>query len=196
MPSPPTFRKQNPADAPVLFMALHAPTLSLAQVDEYAETQLAQRLSTIEGVSQVDVFGAQKYAVRISVDPERLAANGIGIDQLKSAIADANVNLPTGSLFGSRQLLSIRSEGSWQKALEYGPLIVAYRNGAPVRLQDVASARDAVQNDQAASWFNGERAIVLAIRRQPGSNTVETWTGSRPCCRASSRRCRRRSSST
>jgi len=174
MPSPPTLRKVNPADAPILFMAIHSTTLPLSAVDEYAETQLAQRLSTVEGVAQVSVYGAQKYAVRISVDPAKLAANGVGIDQVRDAVAQGNVNRPTGSLNGQRQLLSIRSDGQLMRAAEYGPLVVAYRNGAPVRLSDVGTARDSVQNDQAASWFNGERAVVLAIQRQPGSNTVAT----------------------
>jgi len=174
MPTPPTLRKVNPADAPILFMAIHSTTLPLSAVDEYAETQLAQRLSTVEGVAQVSVYGAQKYAVRISVDPAKLAANGVGIDQVRDAVAQGNVNRPTGSLNGQRQLLSIRSDGQLMKAAEYGPLVVAYRNGAPVRLSDLGTARDSVQNDQAASWFNGERAVVLAIQRQPGSNTVET----------------------
>src|SRR3569623_396977 len=170
MPTPPTLRKVNPADAPILFMAIHSTTLPLSAVDEYAETQLAQRLSTVEGVAQVSVYGAQKYAVRISVDPAKLAANGVGIDQVRDAVAQGNVNRPTGSLNGQRQLLSIRSDGQLMKAAEYGPLVVAYRNGAPVRLSDLGTARDSVQNDQAASWFNGERAVVLALQRQPGSN--------------------------
>jgi HAE1 family hydrophobic/amphiphilic exporter-1 len=174
MPNPPTFRKLNPADAPVLFLAMSSDTLPLSTVDEYAETQLAQRLSMIEGVAQVNVFGSQKYAVRISVDPARLAANGIGIDQVRQAIAGANVNNPTGSLNGERQLLSIRSEGQLMRAADYGAVVVAYRNGAPVRLSDLGAARDSVQNDQVASWFNGKRAIVLNVQRQPGSNTVET----------------------
>jgi HAE1 family hydrophobic/amphiphilic exporter-1 len=174
MPTPPTLRKVNPADAPILFMAIHSTTLPLAAVDEYAETQLAQRLSTVEGVAQVSVYGAQKYAVRISVDPAKLAANGVGIDQVRDAVAQGNVNRPTGSLNGQRQLLSIRSDGQLMRAAGYGPLVVAYRNGAPVRLSDVGTARDSVQNDQAASWFNGDRAVVLAIQRQPGSNTVAT----------------------
>ncbi len=174
MPNPPSFRKSNPADAPILFMTMRSATLPLSTVDEYAETQLAQRLSTIEGVAQVNVFGAQKYAVRVDVDPERLAVNGIGIDQVRDAIAAANVNRPTGSLNGNRQLLSIRSDGQLRRALDYGPLVVAWKNGAPVQLSDLANVRDGVQNEQTASWYNGERAIVLAISRQPGANTVDT----------------------
>lgn len=174
MPTPPTFRKVNPADAPILYLTLRSRTQPLSVVDDYAETQLAQRLSMIDGVAQVSVYGAQKYAVRVSVDPQKLAASGIGIDTVQNAIAAANVNLATGSLNGNRQLLQIRSDGQLQRAAAYSNIIVAYRNGAPVRLSDLGKAEDSVQNDQVASWYNGERAIVLAIQRQPGSNTVAT----------------------
>ncbi|MGO4504001.1 MULTISPECIES: efflux RND transporter permease subunit [unclassified Dyella] len=174
MPTPPTFRKVNPADAPILYLTLRSRTQPLSVVDDYAETQLAQRLSMIDGVAQVSVYGAQKYAVRVSVDPQKLAASGIGIDTVQNAIAAANVNLATGSLNGNRQLLQIRSDGQLQRANAYNSIIVAYRNGAPVRLSDLGKAEDSVQNDQVASWYNGERAIVLAIQRQPGSNTVAT----------------------
>jgi hydrophobic/amphiphilic exporter-1 (mainly G- bacteria), HAE1 family len=174
MPTPPTFRKVNPADAPILFLTLRSSTQPLSVVDDYAETQLAQRLSMIDGVAQVSVYGSQKYAVRISVDPQKLAASGIGIDTVQNAVSNANVNLATGSLNGNRQLLQIRSDGQLQRANRYNDIIVAYRNGAPVRLSDLGKAEDSVQNDQVASWYNGERAIILAIQRQPGSNTVAT----------------------
>ncbi|AIF46846.1 efflux RND transporter permease subunit [Dyella japonica] len=174
MPTPPTFRKVNPADAAILYLTLRSRTQPLSVVDDYAETQLAQRLSMIDGVAQVNVYGSQKYAVRISVDPQKLAASGIGIDTVQSAVSAANVNLATGSLNGNRQLLQIRSDGQLQRANLYNNIIVAYRNGAPVRLSDLGKAEDSVQNDQVASWYNGERAIVLAIQRQPGSNTVAT----------------------
>ncbi len=174
MPTPPTFRKVNPADKAILYLTLSSDTLPLSTVDEYGETRLAQRLSMIDGVAQVSVFGSQKYAVRISVDPNKLAANGIGIDTLQQAIADANVNLATGSLNGNRQLLQVSSDGQLQNAAPYNDIVVAYRNGAPIRLSALGHASDDVQNDQVASWFNGKRAIVLAIDRQPGSNTVAT----------------------
>ncbi|MGB3460340.1 MAG: efflux RND transporter permease subunit [Rhodanobacter lindaniclasticus] len=174
MPTPPTFRKVNPADKAILYLTLSSDTLPLSTVNEYGETQLAQRLSMVEGVAQVNVFGSQKYAVRISVDPNKLAANGIGIDTLQQAIADANVNLATGSLNGSRQLLQVSSDGQLQRAAPYNDIVVAYRNGAPIRLSALGHASDGVQNDQVASWFDGRRAIVLAIDRQPGSNTVAT----------------------
>ncbi|MFC4765312.1 efflux RND transporter permease subunit [Dyella koreensis] len=174
MTTPPTFRKVNPADAPILFLTMTSSTLPLSQVDEYAETELAQRLSMVDGVAQVNVYGSQKYAVRVSVNPERLVGSGVGIDEVQSAIANANVNQATGSLYGSRQQLPIRSEGQLMRADAYNDVVVAYRNGAPVRIADLGRAFDSVQNDQAASWYNGERAIVLAIQRQPGANTVET----------------------
>ncbi|MGB3270640.1 MAG: efflux RND transporter permease subunit [Rhodanobacter sp.] len=174
MPTPPTFRKVNPADKAILYLTLSSDTLPLSTVNEYGETRLAQRLSMVEGVAQVNVYGSQKYAVRISVDPNKLAANGIGIDTLQQAIADANVNLATGSLNGSRQLLQVSSDGQLQRAAAYNDIVVAYRNGAPIRLSALGHASDGVQNDQVASWFDGRRAIVLAIDRQPGSNTVAT----------------------
>jgi HAE1 family hydrophobic/amphiphilic exporter-1 len=174
MPTPPTFRKVNPADKAILYLTLSSDTLPLSTVDEYGETRLAQRLSMIDGVAQVSVFGSQKYAVRISVDPNKLAANGIGIDTLQQAIADANVNLATGSLNGNRQLLQVSSDGQLQNAAPYNDIVVAYRNGAPIRLSALGHASDGVQNDQVASWFNGKRAVVLAVDRQPGSNTVAT----------------------
>ena len=174
MPTPPTYRKVNPADAPILFLTMQSSTLPLSTVDDYAETELAQRLSMVDGVAQVNVYGSQKYAVRIAVDPDRLAATGIGVDQMREAIAAANVNKATGSLNGKRQLLSIRSDGQLMRAADYRQVVVAYRNGAPVRLADIAVPRDSVQDDQKASWFNGNRSITLAIQRQPGANTVET----------------------
>jgi HAE1 family hydrophobic/amphiphilic exporter-1 len=174
MPAPPSFRKVNPGDFPVFFIAMSSPSMSLTALDEYAETQLAQRLSTVEGVAQVNVFGTQKYAVRVRVNPRKLAALGVGIDEVQNAIAQGNVNLPTGSMDSRTQSVSVRATGQLEDASAYRPLIVAYRNGAPVRVQDVGSAIDSVENNKIATWFQGERAIVLAILRQPGSNTIET----------------------
>jgi hydrophobic/amphiphilic exporter-1 (mainly G- bacteria), HAE1 family len=174
MPTPPTFRKVNPADAPILYLTMRSATMSMSDVDDYAETALAQRLSMVDGVAQVSVYGSQKYAVRISVDPDRLAATGIGIDQVQNAITAANVNLSTGSLDGNRQLIAVRSDGQLMRARAYDNVVVAYRNGTPVRLADVGVSRDSVQSDQTASWFNSDRAITLAIQRQPGANTVQT----------------------
>ncbi len=173
MPMPPSYQKVNPADSPVLYLALNSPTLPLSQVDRYAETMLAQRISTVSGVAQVSVFGSQKYAVRLQLDPRALAARGLGIDEVTSAVQKANVNLPTGMLSGREQALTIEANGQLQDAKAFGPVIVAYRNGAPVRVSDVGRAVDGVENDKVASWFSGTRAIVLAVQRQPGTNTVQ-----------------------
>ena len=174
MPNPPSFRKVNPADFPIFYVAMYSPTLPLSQVDKYAETMLAQRLSTVSGVAQVVVYGSQKYAVRVQVDPLALASRGIGIDEVASAIQHANVNLPTGSLDGPYQAQTIRANGQLNDAAAYRPLIVAYRNGAPVRLQQLGQIVDSVENTRIAGWYNGQRAIVLAIQRQPGTNTIAT----------------------
>jgi HAE1 family hydrophobic/amphiphilic exporter-1 len=173
MPVPPTYRKVNPADQPILYLALSSPTLPLATVDEYGETMLAQRISTINGVAQVQVFGSQKYAVHAQLDPVAMASRGIGIDEVQRAIQSANVNLPTGTLYGSHQAFTVQATGQLKDAEAYRPLIVAYRNGSPVRLAEIGRVIDSVQNDKVASWFNGDRSVVLAIQRQPGTNTVE-----------------------
>ena len=174
MPTPPSFRKVNPADSPIFFIALSSPALPLSTVNEYAETQLAQRLSTVTGVAQVLVFGSQKYAVRIQANPDQMASRGMGIDELRQAIAQANVNQPLGQLDGERQAFSIKDNGQLTTAAAYRPLIVAWRNGAPVRLEEVATPIDGVENSRIAAWNVDKRAIVLAIQRQPGANTIET----------------------
>ena len=173
MPSPPSFRKVNPADQPVLYLALHSATLPLSTVDEYAETFLAQRISMVGGVAQVQVFGAQKYAVRVQLDPRALATRQLGIDEVSAAVQKANVDLPTGTLWGAHQAVTVQSNGQLTEAAAYRPLIVAYRNGSPVRLEELGRVIDSVENDKIASWFNDTRAVVLAIQRQPGTNTVE-----------------------
>jgi HAE1 family hydrophobic/amphiphilic exporter-1 len=173
MPSPPTLKKVNPADQPIMFLALSSSTLPLYRVDEYAETLVAQRLSMISGVAQVGVFGSQKYAVRAQLDPDLLASRGIGIDEVKKAIQSGNVNMPTGTLYGSHNAFTIKANGQLTDAKAYGPLIVAYRNGAPVHLADLGEVIDSVENDKIASWYNSTRAIVLAVQRQPGTNTVQ-----------------------
>ena len=174
MPTPPSFRKVNPADSPIFFIALTSPTLPLPVVNEYAETQLAQRLSTVTGVAQVLVFGSQKYAVRIRANPDQLAARGMGIDELRQAIAQANVNQPLGQFDGNQQAFAIKDNGQLTTAAAYRPLIVAWRNGAPVRLEEVATPIDSVENARIAAWNVDKRSIVLAIQRQPGANTIET----------------------
>lgn len=173
MPTPPTFKKVNPADQPILFLALGSKTLPIWTVDEYAQTLVAQRLSMINGVAQVQVFAPQKFAVRIRLNPNNLTARGIGIDEVASAVQKANVNLPAGTLYGEHQAFTVQPDGQLFSAKNYDPVIIAYKNGAPVRVQDVGFAVDSVENDKTASWFNGQRAIVLAIQRQPGSNTID-----------------------
>ena len=169
---PPSAGKSNPADAPILFLALTSDVLPLSQLDEYAQTTLAQRLSTVEGVAQVQVFGSQKYAVRIQLDPQALASRGVGIDQISDAISSGNVNLPTGVLWGPDKALTLRSEGQLENAAEFRNLVIKTEDGAMVRLGDLGDVVDGVQDSRVASWFNGKRSIVLAIQRQPGTNTV------------------------
>ncbi|MBD2682072.1 MULTISPECIES: efflux RND transporter permease subunit [Nostoc] len=200
MPNPPSFRKVNPADQPVLYISLNSSILPLSTVDKYAETLLAQRLSMVDGVAQVQVYGSQKYAVRIQLDPESLSAKGIGIDEVADAIANGNVNLPTGTLYGQEQNYTIQANGQLNDAANYRSLVVTYQNGAPVHLGELGQVLDSVENDKIASWYfptkqgnkeqgvsdkssiqnpkskvqnSGVRAIVLAIQRQPGTNTVE-----------------------
>ena len=173
MPAPPSFRKVNPADFPVYYLALTSQALPLSTVNEYAETYLAQRISTINGVAQVQVFGQQKYAVRVQVDPSALAARGVGINEVEQAVSQANVNLPTGTLYGKDRMFAVQATGQLQDAAAFRPIIVTYRNGSPIRLQELGRVIDDVQNDKVAAWFKGKRGIVLAIQRQPGTNTIE-----------------------
>lgn len=173
MPSPPSYAKVNPADQPILYLAMTSPSLPLYAVNEYADTVLAPRISMVSGVAQVSVFGAQKYAVRIQVNPNTLAAKQIGIDEVASAIRSANVNLPTGILDGPHHAYTVEASGQLQNAAAYRPLIVAFRNGGAVRLDDVAEVVDSVENDKTAAWFVDDRGIILAIQRQPGTNTVD-----------------------
>ena len=182
MPSPPSLRKTNPADQPVLYLALSSPTLPLSVVDEYAETMMSQRISTVDGVSQVQVYGAQKYALRVRLDPRLLASRGITLDEVRSALSAHNVNQPTGLLDGYSQSVQILASGQLANAAEFTGIVVAYRNGAPVRLGELAQVIDSVQDSRVANWY-GERgadgkldparSIVLAVQKQPGVNTVE-----------------------
>jgi hydrophobic/amphiphilic exporter-1 (mainly G- bacteria), HAE1 family len=173
MPAPPSFRKVNPGDSPIYYLALTSDALPLSTVNEYAETYLAQRISTINGVAQVNVFGQQKYAVRVQLDPNALAARGVGINEVEQAIANANVNIPTGTLYGKERTFAVQATGQLQNAASFRPVIVTYRNGSPVRLQELGRVIDGVQNDKVAAWFKDKRGIVLAIQRQPGTNTIE-----------------------
>jgi HAE1 family hydrophobic/amphiphilic exporter-1 len=173
MPSPPTYSKVNPADAPVLFLAMSSPTLPLSDVDNYAENLLAQKISMINGVAQVGVFGASQYAVRIQVDPNKLAAYGLGIDQVEQAVEAGNVNQALGMLYGKYQSFTVQANGQLKNAAAFRPMIVAYHNGHPVRLEELGHVSDSVQNDKGAAWFDNTRAVLLAIQRQPGANTVQ-----------------------
>ena len=173
MPAPPSYQKVNPADQPVLYMAVYSDTLAPSTVDDYADTLMAQRISMISGVAQVQLYGAQKYAVRVQLDPQALATRGIGIDEVTDAIKNANVNLPTGTLFGAHKSFVVQANGQLQTAAAFRPLIVAYRNGAPVRLEALGQVVDSVQNNKVANWYNGISSMVLVIQRQPGTNTVE-----------------------
>ncbi len=173
MPTPPTYKKVNPADQPVIYLALSSPTLPISTVYEYADTFIAQRISMINGVAQVQVFGTQQFAVRVQLDPRALASRKIGIDEVGNALSLGNVNLPTGTLQGEKQAFTIQATGQLYNAADYRPLIVAYRGGSPVRLDELGRVIDSVEDDKSANWFNNERAVVLAIQRQPGTNTVE-----------------------
>jgi len=173
MPTPPTQRKVNPADAPIMNIVLSSSTLPLSTVAEYAENLLAQQISTISGVAQVQVYGSQQYAVRIQLDPNALATRGIALTEVEQAVGSSNVNLPTGTLYGRDKATSIQATGQLMTAQAYAPMIVAYRNGAPVRLSEIGRVFDSVQNDKIAAWHNGTRGIMLGVQRQPGTNTIE-----------------------
>ncbi len=173
MPAPPSFQKVNPADQPVIYLAVSSPTLPLFMVNEYADTVVSQRISMIAGVAQVQVLGAQKYAVRAQLDPKALASRRIGIDEVSASLSNANVNLPTGTLDGRHQAFTIQASGQLYNAAAYRPVIIAYRNGSPVRLEELGRVIDSVENDKVAGWFNSTRAVVLAVQRQPGTNTIE-----------------------
>jgi hydrophobic/amphiphilic exporter-1 (mainly G- bacteria), HAE1 family len=173
MPSPPSYRKVNPANNSILLLALTSPTLPLSTVDEFAQTILAQRISMISGVAQVDVFGSQKYAVRLQLDPNQLAARQIGIEDVVAAVQRGSVDLPVGTLNAPNRAYTLVSDAQLTNAEAFRPMVVTYRNGAPVRIQDLGKAIDSVENTRIASWFNKERAVILGIQRQPGANVVE-----------------------
>jgi hydrophobic/amphiphilic exporter-1 (mainly G- bacteria), HAE1 family len=173
MTTPPSFRKVNPGDFPILFIANISATLPLSTVHEYADTVLAQQISQLPGVAQVLVYGAQKFAVRVQVDPEAAAARGLSLDDVRTAVSKANSSAPVGTLSGPSQQVTLKTSGQLERAEEYRSVVVAWRNGAPVKLYEIARVVDSVENDKIASWFNGERSIVLAIQRQPDANTVE-----------------------
>ncbi len=173
MTTPPSFRKVNPGDFPVLYISLRSETMPLSRVNDYAETVIAPTISQLPGVAQVLVYGAQKYAVRVQVDPVALAARNISLDEVRQVVARANSSAPVGTLTGPQQNVTLTATGALEKAADYRKVIVAYRNGAPIMLDEVARVIDSVENDKIATWFNDARAIVLAIQRQPDANTVE-----------------------
>ncbi len=173
LPAPPSFFKVNPADQPVLYLALTSSTLPMSKVDYYAENLVAQTLSTVNGVAQVGIYGQSKYAVRAQMDPHALATRQIGIDDVQQALSEGNVNLPTGSLWGRQQTTTVQATGQLFNAADYEKLVVAYRNGSPVRLGELGRILDDVENERNQTWYNKDRAILLVIFRQPGVNTVE-----------------------
>jgi len=173
LPAPPSVQKVNPADQPILFMGLNSKTISPRTVDEYAETLIAPAISSISGVSQVNVFGAAKFAVHVQVDPSKLAARGIGIDEVETSITSHNVNLPSGTLWGTHQAFTVEANGQVMNAAAYRPLVVAYRNGSPVRLEDVGEVIDGMQNDKQMSWLANTPSIMFWVMKQPGTNTVQ-----------------------
>jgi HAE1 family hydrophobic/amphiphilic exporter-1 len=172
MTTPPSFRKVNPSEAPVISLSVNSATLSLFDVDEYAETKIAQRLSMLPGVAQVTVFGGQKYAVRVQVNPTVMAAHNIDLQTVQSAVAHATSAKPIGRLMGA-QTLTLNMANGPTHAADYAPLVVSYRNGVAVRLSDIADVVDSVENEDVAAWYNGARTITLSVYRQPGANTVE-----------------------
>jgi HAE1 family hydrophobic/amphiphilic exporter-1 len=177
LPAPPSFRKFNPADQPIMFLGLTSDTVPMYVLDDYAETMIAPRISMVSGVSQVQVQGAQKYAVRVQVDPNRLHAESIGINEINAALQNWNVNVPTGQLFGRDSTFNIKAAGQLMDADAFKPVVIAYRHGSPLRLQDVATVLDNVEDNRNASWLytkaGSRRAINLQVMRQPGSNTIE-----------------------
>jgi HAE1 family hydrophobic/amphiphilic exporter-1 len=173
LPNPPTYSKVNPADQPILYLYLKSPTLQLSEVDSYAQSYIAQKLSTISGVAQVQLYGSQKYATRIQIDPQQLASRQLGLEQIQTAVQQGNVNLPTGSLSGKFKNFAVQTNGQLKDAAAYKKLIVAYKDGAPTYLEQLGRVIDSVENDRVASWYNDDRAIILAIQRQPGTNTVK-----------------------
>ena len=173
MTTPPSFRKVNPGDFPVLFISLISDTLPMSTVDEYGQTLLAQQISQLPGVAQVLVYGSQKFALRVQVDPVAAAARNISLDDIRTVLTKANSNTPVGTLSGTDRSLTLMASGAMRRASDYKDVVAAYRNGAPVKLTEIANVIDSVENDKVASWYNNDRAVVLAVQRQPDANTVE-----------------------
>src|SRR6185437_9558539 len=177
MPSPPSYYKSNPASNPVIYLTLSSPTMAPAALDEYAETLLARRVSMVSGVAQVQVNGSKKYAVRVQADPEKLASREVGLEEIRDALSHQNINLPAGSLYGWTKSYTIQSDSQLTAAAQFRPMIITYRNGSPVRLDDVATVFDSVTSERSTFWVDDEPSIILAIRKQPGANTIEVADG-------------------
>ena len=192
LPTPPTYRKVNPADSPIIYLAMSSPTLPLSTVDNYAENLLAQRISMVNGVAQVSVYGSQQYAVRIQVDPNKLAAYGLGIDQVEQAVQQGNVNQPLGTLYGKHQAFTVQANGQLKDAAAFRPMIVAYRNGNPVRLQELGHVLDSVQNDKVAAGITTRAPSCWPFSASRAPTRSKSWTTSGNCCRSSASRFRRR----
>jgi len=173
MPAPPNIRKQNPTDQPVIQFSMNSVSLPITLVDEYAETLIGPSISTIDGVAQVNIGGQAKYAVRVQLDPTKLGKRDISLDDVQKSLNDHNANLPTGTFWGPHQAFNVEADGQLLKAEAYRPLIVAYRNGAPVRLEEIAHVIDSIENDKNIQWFDRNRTINLQVFRQPGTNTVQ-----------------------
>ena len=174
IPYPPTIRKVNPADTPILVLALTSDSLPLTTVDAFAENILMPKISQIAGVGQIGIGGRQKPAIRVQVDPQALANRGIGLEDVRNVLSQANVDLPKGTLNGPQQSFTLNTNDQLLKPEAYNNLIVAYRNGSPVRISDVGRAIEGPENDLIAGWYNKQRAIILAVQREPGANVIET----------------------
>lgn len=173
MPSPPTLRKVNPADQPILYLVLTSSSLPLSKVNEFAETMLSQRISTTSGVAQVQVTGPQKYAVRVEIDPQKLASIGIGMDDVATAIQRGNSNLPVGTLYGPHQTFTVQANGQLTTADQFRSLVVVYRNGSPIKLGDLGNVIDSLENTRVGNWYGDNQSVTLAIQKQPGTNTIQ-----------------------
>src|SRR5579875_1666267 len=173
MPAPPSYSKVNPAEQPILYIAVYSKTISPSQLDDYAETMMARRISMVSGVARVQVFGSEKFAVRIQADPEKLASRQIDLEQVRNSLASGSLNLPAGELYGASKAYAVQSNSQLTSAAQFARLIITYRNGSPVYLDELANVIDSVDNDKTRFWINGHAAIVLAIQKQPGSNTVK-----------------------
>ncbi|MBV8705557.1 MAG: efflux RND transporter permease subunit [Acidobacteriaceae bacterium] len=177
MPAPPSYSKVNPAERPILYIAVTSKTMTPSQVDEYAETMMARRISMVNGVARVQVFGAQKFAVRVQADPEKLAARQIDLEEVRNALASGSLNMPAGSLYGAAKAYTVQSNSQLTTAPQFARLIVTYRNGSPVHLDELGNVLDSVQNDKSVFWINNRKSTILAVQKQPGSNTVAVADG-------------------